>query len=95
MFLFVSADKKEEEQEPGRFNLSLLHGRGGYMDIGTTAQISVPQHRTTTAVGDRDVGQKGSFYRRQRRDKQQSEEEELPEARSKNKKSQHTIDIRV
>ena len=39
------------------------------MDIGTTAQVGVLQHRTTTAIGDRDVGQKGSFYRRQRRDK--------------------------
>ena len=65
------------------------------MDIGTTAHVSYPQHRTTTAIGDRDVGQKGSFYRRQRRDKKQTTEEKEPATHSTDEGSQHKIDIRV
>ncbi len=65
------------------------------MDIGTTTQVSLPQHRTTTAIGDRDVGQKGSFYRRQRRNKKQHAEEQSPETRAPDEPSQHRIDIRV
>ncbi len=65
------------------------------MDIGTTTQVSAPQHRTTTAVGDRDVGQKGSFYRRQRQNKKHPMEENESSKRSTDERSQHTIDIRV
>ncbi|MGB0910459.1 MAG: hypothetical protein ACPGYT_08865 [Nitrospirales bacterium] len=64
------------------------------MDIGTTAPISVPQHRTTTAIGERDVGQKGSYYRRQRRGKKQTTKES-PQARPTDESSQYRIDIRV
>lgn len=36
------------------------------MEVTSTPPILPPQ-RTTTAVGDRDVGQKGTFYRRRGR----------------------------
>ena len=65
------------------------------MDIGTTTQVSAAQYRTTTAVGDRDVGQKGSFYRRQRGNKKHTTEEKTPSKRSNSEHAQHTIDIRV
>ena len=65
------------------------------MDIGTTTQVSAAQYRTTTAVGDRDVGQKGSFYRRQRQNNKHLPEEKRSSKQSNDERTQHTIDIRV
>ncbi len=65
------------------------------MDIGTTTNVNASQYRATTAIGDRDVGQKGSFYRRQRRDKKQTTEEKTLPTRTTSKGEKHTIDIRV
>ncbi|WP_447968971.1 hypothetical protein [Nitrospira sp. M1] len=65
------------------------------MDIGTTTQVSFPQHRTTTAIGDRDVGQKGSYFRRRPRDKKSSTPETSTKTRQPNKDARQTIDIRV
>ncbi|GJL63420.1 MAG: hypothetical protein NPIRA04_20740 [Nitrospirales bacterium] len=65
------------------------------MDVGTTTHVSFPQHRTTTAIGDRDVGQKGGYFRRRPRDKKPATPEKSNKPRQTGKGSRHTIDIRV
>ncbi|GJL49730.1 hypothetical protein [Candidatus Nitrospira salsa] len=65
------------------------------MDIGTTTPVSFPQHRTTTAIGDRDAGQKGGYFRRKPRDKKPSTPEKSTKTRQPGKGPRHTIDIRV
>ncbi|GJL55710.1 MAG: hypothetical protein NPIRA02_28420 [Nitrospirales bacterium] len=65
------------------------------MDIGTTAQVHFPQHRTTTAIGDRDVGQKGSYFRRRPREKKPSTPEKSTKTPNPNKDTRQIIDIRV
>ncbi|GJL65535.1 MAG: hypothetical protein NPIRA05_05060 [Nitrospirales bacterium] len=65
------------------------------MDVGTTTHVSFPQHRTTTAIGDRDVGQKGGYFRRRPRDKKPSTPQNSTNTSQPGKDSRHTIDIRV
>ena len=65
------------------------------MDFGTTTNVNASYYQTTSAITDRDVGQKGSYYRQQRRKKKPATEDKTSQTRSRGEDSQHTIDIRV
>ncbi len=65
------------------------------MDFGTSTNVSIAQSRSTTAIGDRDIGQKGSFYRRNARKKKNEEKATSSPVQTAEEKAHHTIDIRV
>ena len=65
------------------------------MDVGTISNWGASLYRSTSAVGDGDVGQKGSYYRRQQRKKKPATEDKPAPTLSTSEDSKHTIDIRV
>ena len=66
------------------------------MDVGPPPRVILPSQRTTSAVGDGDVGQKGSYYRRRTREKKsaQPEDTQVP-TQDRTDESRPSIDIRV
>ena len=65
------------------------------MDVGPPPKIFAPPPRTTSAVGDGDVGQKGSYYRRRARENKHVEADQDPVAKDRTDESGGSIDIRV
>ena len=65
------------------------------MDVGPPPKIFAPPPRTTSAVGDGDVGQKGSYYRRRARENKSVETDQDPGAKDRPDESGGSIDIRV
>ena len=65
------------------------------MDVGPPPKIFAPPPRTTSAVGDGDVGQKGSYYRRRARENKSVEPDEDLVAKDRMDNSGSSIDIRV
>jgi len=67
------------------------------MNIETIPHKPIALARTTSAVGDRDIGQKGSWYQRQNshgKKKEPPEDEPIVENQPIDQ-TQQTIDIRV
>jgi|GEM_PF-6357763 len=67
------------------------------MNIGTIPHKPIDLARKTSAVGDRDVGQKGSWYQRQHshsKKNEQTEDEPLPKSKPMDQ-AQQSIDIRI
>ena len=65
------------------------------MDVGPPQKIFAPPPRTTSAVGDGDVGQKGSYYRRRAREKNPIDSDDAHIAKDQLDESGGSIDIRV
>ena len=65
------------------------------MDVGPPPRIFSPTQRSTSAVGDGDVGQKGSYYRRRAREKKSAQPEDAHEPKDRTDESHPSIDIRV
>ena len=65
------------------------------MDVGPPPKIFAPPPRTTSAVGDGDVGQKGSYYRRRARENKPVEADQDVVAKDRSDESGSSIDIRV
>lgn len=65
------------------------------MDVGPPPRIYTPAQRTTSAVGDGDVGQKGTYYRRRTMQKKSALPDDTQEPKERSDESRSSIDIRV